>query len=41
MNHVTLLNALAGNSWPDLLTLARLELALDAELWQRPSSVTD
>jgi len=38
MNHVTLLNALAGQSWPDLITLARLEISLDAELWKRPNA---
>ncbi len=37
VNHVTLLNILAGRTWPDLATLAKLEIALDAELWKRPS----
>lgn len=37
VHHTTLLGVLAGRSWPDLATLARLELALDAELWRRPA----
>jgi hypothetical protein len=27
---------LLGSTWPDLATLARLELALNADLWARP-----
>ena len=29
----TILNTLNGTSWPDLRTIARLETALDADLW--------
>ncbi len=31
INHVTLLNILAGRAWPDLATIGRLEMALDAD----------
>lgn len=41
IDHVTLANILAGRSWPDLLTLARLENGLDAELWRRPQISSD
>jgi lambda repressor-like predicted transcriptional regulator len=33
LHHQTLLNVLAGRVWPDLATIARLEMALDADLW--------
>jgi transcriptional regulator with XRE-family HTH domain len=33
MSHATLLNVLAGRAWPDLATIARLEFALDADLY--------
>lgn len=36
IHHVTLLRVLAGDSWPDIATLARLEIALDAKLWHGP-----
>lgn len=36
IHHVTLLRVLAGDSWPDIATLARLEIALDANLWHGP-----
>jgi hypothetical protein len=32
---VTLGSVLAGNAWPDLATIARLEAGLNAELWPR------
>lgn len=33
IHNVTLLNLLGGKSWPDLATIARLEVALNAELY--------
>ncbi|PZF02805.1 hypothetical protein DEJ01_09770 [Curtobacterium sp. MCLR17_040] len=35
IGHVTLQRVLAGQAWPDLQTIARLEAGLDAELWPR------
>ncbi|MDE2938892.1 MAG: hypothetical protein OXR67_08225 [Chloroflexota bacterium] len=29
----TIVNILNGNTWPDLLTIARLEYALETRLW--------
>lgn len=33
ISHVTVLKILSGRAWPDLATIARLELALDADLY--------
>lgn len=33
INRQTIANVLAGSGWPDLLTIASLELALEADLW--------
>ncbi|RKR76312.1 hypothetical protein [Frondihabitans australicus] len=33
LNHMTVLNVLAGRAWPDLATIGRLELALNADLY--------
>lgn len=33
VNRQTIANVLAGATWPDLLTIAGLEAALDADLW--------
>ncbi|WP_326797082.1 helix-turn-helix domain-containing protein [Streptomyces sp. NBC_01808] len=33
LNRQTIANVLAGTGWPDLLTIASLELALDTDLW--------
>lgn len=33
VHHVTLLGILAGRTWPDLATIAKLELGLEADLW--------
>ncbi|MFI8927129.1 helix-turn-helix transcriptional regulator [Streptomyces sp. NPDC053474] len=33
VNRQTIANVLAGTGWPDLLTIASLELALDTDLW--------
>jgi hypothetical protein len=33
LDHSTLLSLLRGRSWPDLVTIARLERGLDADLW--------
>lgn len=33
VSHVTILNVLAGRAWPDLSTIARLEVALGVPLW--------
>jgi uncharacterized repeat protein (TIGR01451 family) len=33
VDHATLLGLLRGRSWPDLVTIARLEQGLDADLW--------
>lgn len=41
IGHVTLQRVLAGQAWPDLQTIARLEAGLDVELWpRRPASGT-
>lgn len=34
LDHATIVRVLAGQVWPDLATIARLELALDASLWR-------
>jgi transcriptional regulator with XRE-family HTH domain len=33
VDHTTLLGLLRGRSWPDLVTIARLEQGLAADLW--------
>ncbi|MFC0678427.1 hypothetical protein ACFFGH_11320 [Lysobacter korlensis] len=33
VDHTTLLGLLRGRSWPDLVTIARLERGLEADLW--------
>lgn len=33
LDHTTVRAVLAGDRWPDLVTIARLETALDARLW--------
>lgn len=33
VSHVTLLNILAGRVWPDLATITKLEIGLEASLW--------
>lgn len=33
VNRQTIANVVAGNVWPDLLTIANLEMALDMDLW--------
>ncbi|WP_411512248.1 helix-turn-helix domain-containing protein [Curtobacterium sp. Arg-1] len=33
VSHVTVLKILSGRAWPDLATIARLELALDTDLY--------
>ncbi|KQW08189.1 hypothetical protein ASC66_04455 [Leifsonia sp. Root4] len=41
LSHVTLVAILEGRTWPDMETIAKLELFLDADLWpgrQKPSS---
>lgn len=35
LSHVTLVGIIRGDRWPDTLTLAKLEEALDVELWPR------
>lgn len=35
--HTTLLSVLAGQAWPDLETIAKLERGLRADLWPRSS----
>jgi hypothetical protein len=35
VNHATVLGILEGRAWPDLSTIAKLEIGLDAELWPR------
>lgn len=40
LGNVTLLSVLAGRSWPDLATIARLEAGLDAELWPRRAATS-
>lgn len=34
LDHATVVRVLAGQVWPDLSTIARLELALDTALWR-------
>ncbi len=41
VERTTLADFLAGRNWPDLATLARLELGLDAELWPRRGGETE
>lgn len=38
LSHVTLLNLLHGRAWPDLATIARLEVALNADLYSSKSA---
>jgi hypothetical protein len=39
VDHATLLGLLRGRSWPDVVTIARLEQGLGADLWPgRPGS---
>jgi hypothetical protein len=33
VNHSTLIGILAGSTWPDAETIAKLELGLDADIW--------
>lgn len=33
MNHSILVNILAGRTWPDLATIARIERALETDVW--------
>jgi transcriptional regulator with XRE-family HTH domain len=33
INHATLLGILAGRTWPDLATIAKLERGLGVDLW--------
>ena len=33
VDHTTIMAAVRGERWPDLITLARLEVALEARLW--------
>lgn len=33
LSHSTLLAVLSGTRWPDMVTVAKLELALSADLW--------
>jgi hypothetical protein len=33
INHATLLRILSGEVWPDLETIVKLEIGLDAALW--------
>lgn len=33
VNHSTLLGILEGRTWPDLETIAKIELGLQADLW--------
>lgn len=39
IGHVTLQRIITGQAWPDLQTIARLEVGLDAELWPRHLSL--
>ncbi|UWD79223.1 helix-turn-helix domain-containing protein [Curtobacterium flaccumfaciens] len=39
VNHATVIRILAGEVWPDLGTIAKLELSLGAELW--PNRIGD
>lgn len=45
VEHSTIGAVLAGDTWPDIVTLARLEHGLDATLWptrkREPRTVTD
>jgi lambda repressor-like predicted transcriptional regulator len=36
VNRQTIANVLGGSGWPDLLTIANLERALEADLWPGP-----
>jgi len=38
ISHVTLMRILDGTVWPDMFTIAKLELGFDADLW--PGRVT-
>lgn len=40
LDHATVVRVLAGQVWPDLATIARLELALDASLWRVTPTLT-
>lgn len=40
LDHVTLLAILGGRSWPDMQTIAKIELALDTDLWPRRDPAT-
>lgn len=33
LNHATVITVLEGRSWPDLVTIAKLEAGLDTGLW--------
>ena len=33
LDHTTLMAILAGEAWPDLATIAKLEATLEADLW--------
>ncbi|MET0975588.1 MAG: hypothetical protein ABWX82_07950 [Leifsonia sp.] len=35
VNHATILGILEGRAWPDLSTIAKLEIGLGADLWPR------
>ena len=35
VDHSTIMAILEGRSWPDLSTIAKLELGLEVELWPR------
>ena len=39
LHHTTLLGILEGRTWPDLETIAKIELGLDAEVWPRRGQV--
>jgi hypothetical protein len=36
IHHLTILNILNGSTWPDLYTVAKLEIALGVRLWRSP-----
>lgn len=36
ISHSTLLAVMAGQRWPDMVTIAKLEEALDVDLWPGP-----
>ncbi|MGW8431312.1 helix-turn-helix domain-containing protein [Curtobacterium citreum] len=38
LGHVTLQRILSGQAWPDLHTIAKLEVGLDTDLWPRHRS---